>query len=111
MFPKMDTLLFKPNTHTDKKSPFAGSNTGTFKTQSMARLDIERQKELEPIRVDYAIDALHECGIENMVVLNQNCIEFFFKGEKVKLFPYSGWHTGKSIKDGRGIDKLLKQLK
>ena len=34
-----------------------------------------------------------------------------FDNEKVKFFPYSGWHTGKSIKDGRGIENLLKQLK
>jgi hypothetical protein len=34
-----------------------------------------------------------------------------FKNELVKFFPYSGWHTGKSIVDGRGIKKLLAQLK
>lgn len=38
-------------------------------------------------------------------------IEFEYKGHIVKYFPYSGWATGKTIKDGRGLDNLLKQLK
>jgi len=77
----------------------------------MGRLNTERQNELEPKRVDYAIEQLHKCGIPHMVMINDKCIEFYYKGEKVKLFPYSGWHTGKSIVGGRGIEKLLKQLK
>ena len=76
----------------------------------MSRLDTDRQKELEPERMDYAIGQLHKAGIKSMVIIKENCIEFYFKSEKVKLFPYSGWHTGKSITDGRGIHKLLNQL-
>jgi hypothetical protein len=75
------------------------------------RLDIEKQNRLEPERMDYAIGQLHSKGILSVFISKPNCIEFEFKGEKVKFFPYSGWHTGKSIKDGRGIDNLLKQLK
>lgn len=37
-------------------------------------------------------------------------IIFDFNGHPVTLFPYSGWHTGKSIKDGRGFENLIKQL-
>lgn len=32
-------------------------------------------------------------------------------GHAVMHYPFTGWHTGKSIKDGRGIQNLLKQLK
>lgn len=74
------------------------------------RLDKERQQELEPKRKQYAIDKLTELGIEIVVVYDDQ-ISFMHKGCLCKLFPYSGWHTGKSIKDGRGINNLLEQLK
>ncbi len=77
----------------------------------MARLGIERQNELEPQRVDYAIGQLHSLGIKSVFVEKDKCLVFQYKGHNVKFFPYSGWHTGKSIQDGRGIQKLLKQLK
>lgn len=77
----------------------------------MARLDIEKQKEIEPERMDYAIGQLHKAGIKSMVIIKENCIEFYFKSEKIKFFPYTGWATGKSIKDGRGLQKLLDQIK
>jgi len=31
-------------------------------------------------------------------------------GSTINFFPYSGWHSGKSIEDGRGFKNLLKQL-
>ena len=38
-------------------------------------------------------------------------IEFEYKGHIVKYFPYSGWATGKTITDGRGLMNLSNQLK
>lgn len=67
----------------------------------MARLDKERQQELEPQRINFAVQKLSEIGIE---VTSKD-------STKITFFPYSGWHTGKGIKDGRGINNLLKQLK
>lgn len=75
----------------------------------MPRLDQERQKELEPERMKYACQKLAELGIVYMADETKVC--FRWKDSKVTLFPYSGWHTGKSIKDGRGINKLIAQLK
>jgi len=43
--------------------------------------------------------------------LDETRLEFVYKGETIKFYPYSGWHTGKTIKDGRGLQKLLNQLK
>lgn len=60
--------------------------------------------------MEYALNMLKEIGLEPKQ-LGETTIEFIFKGHSIRLFPYSGWHTGKSIKDGRGIEKLLKQLK
>lgn len=74
------------------------------------RLNIERQNELEPDRMKYAIKKITELGFE-ITDNDGKSIEFIFKKAPVRLFPYSGWHTGKTIQDGRGISKLLKQLK
>jgi hypothetical protein len=76
----------------------------------MARLNIERQIELEPVRIEYAIEQLKKLGIETTYKDNTK-IKFNYKGSEIVLFPYSGWHSGKTITDGRGIEKLLKQLK
>lgn len=75
----------------------------------MSRLNIDRQNKLEPIRLEYAVKKITELGIE-ITFMNNNVIEFEFKGNRVRFYPYSGWATGKSIKDGRGLDNLLKQL-
>lgn len=75
------------------------------------RLDTERQQELEPKRMEYARQKLSELGVPFMVYLETKAINFAWKGQSCWLYPYSGWHTGKSIKDGRGINNLLKQLK
>lgn len=75
------------------------------------RLDVERQNELEPKRWEYAIAKLNELGITNIIEVSKHEITFSFNGNWIKFFPYTGWHTGKGIKDGRGITKLLNQLK
>jgi len=74
------------------------------------RLNQERQKELEPKRMEYAKEQIEALGYE-ITFCGEIGIVFYYRGCKVTLFPYSGWHTGASIKDGRGIDKLLKQIK
>jgi hypothetical protein len=76
----------------------------------MARLDIERQHKILPKRMQYAIEQIEKLGYV-IHFKDDTRISFMFKEKQVTLFPYSGWHTGKSIKDGRGIDLLLKQLK
>jgi len=73
------------------------------------RLDKEREAEFQPKRIEYAIDKLN--SIVSLTSITETEIQFYWKGELIKFFPYSGWHTGKSIKDGRGIEKLLNQLK
>lgn len=73
------------------------------------RLDIDRQKELEPKRMEYARNQITALGYE-IIEENATTLKFTFKGSTVTLFPYSGWHTGKTIRDGRGIAKLLKQI-
>lgn len=64
----------------------------------------------EPERMEYAVRKLTELGIE-IIYRDKATIQFHHKGQLVRFFPYTGWHTGKSITDGRGIENLLKQLK
>lgn len=74
------------------------------------RLDIERQNKLEPIRLRTAINEIQKLGL---TILNctDKMIEFKYKGSNIKYYPYSGWATGKTIQDGRGLKNLIKQLK
>ena len=46
----------------------------------------------------------------NIVEETADRIKFMFRGSIVTYYPYSGWATGKTIKDGRGLQNLLKQL-
>lgn len=74
------------------------------------RLDTEKQKMFEPERIAFAKSQITKLGY--IITFEDNTrIQFNFKGHTVTLFPYSGWHTGKSIQDGRGITKLLNQIK
>lgn len=76
----------------------------------MSKLDKERQEYLEPERMVYAIQKLKEAGYE-AINITDHSLQFYFKGQPVTLFPYTGWHTGKTITDGRGLNNILKQLK
>jgi len=74
------------------------------------RLDQVREKQLTPKRIDYAKEKLGELGI-NVEYEDSLELRFQFEGNTIKLWPYSGWFSGKGLKDGRGINKLLRQLK
>lgn len=75
----------------------------------MARLNQERQAELEPKRMQSCTEKLESLGFI-VRTIGGDRLEFEFKGNVIKFWPYSGWHSGKGIKDGRGFGKLLKQI-
>ena len=69
----------------------------------------EREARLQPKRIESCVKTLTDMGFS---CTNDNTkVTFEYKGEKVTHFAYSGWHTGKSIKDGRGFENLIKKLK
>lgn len=73
------------------------------------RLDKEREAKLQPKRWEYATGQL----MKRMLPIVEDDgvkVVFLFKGERVTIFPYSGWCSGKSITDCRGIENLLKQI-
>ena len=74
------------------------------------RQDKEREAELQPKRMEVAKDALLKLGFW-IEYRDETKLMFTYKGQQVVFYPYSGWHTGKSIKDGRGLQNLLNQLK
>ena len=76
----------------------------------MTRLNTERKNKLEPIRLRTAINEIQKLGLR-ITNSSDKMIEFEYKGQPVRYFPYSGWATGKTIKDGRGLNNLIKQLK
>lgn len=72
------------------------------------RLNIERQQKLEPLRLQKAIEEITKLGFR--FDHNDKQIDILYKGEIISFYPYSGWHQGKGIKPGRGLNNLLKQL-
>jgi hypothetical protein len=75
----------------------------------MSRLDQQRESTLQPKRVEYAIEQISKLGYK-VEQKSDDCIEFIFGGQVIRFYPYSGWATGKTINDGRGIANLLKQI-
>jgi len=73
------------------------------------RLDQEREEKLQPIRMEGCKKKLEELGFE-VEEVGGTQLRFMYKGSKVVFFPYSGWHSGKTIKDGRGFQRLLRQI-
>ena len=74
------------------------------------RLNQEREKKLQPKRMEKAIKEI-EALKYSITYQDESSIQFVFKGHTITFFPYSGWHSGKTIKDGRGLRKLLNQIK
>lgn len=75
-----------------------------------SRLNQKREKKLEPKRLEYAREKLEELGYE-VNTFGGKRLEFEHDGNLIKHHAYSGWHSGKGINDGRGIENLLKQLR
>ncbi len=74
------------------------------------RLNKEREAELQPKRMEVAIQAIQNLGLQ-ILQTDDTKIIFIYKDHSVAFYPYSGWHTGKTIKDGRGLQNLLNQIK
>ena len=74
------------------------------------RTNKEREQELQPVRIETCKQTLENLGFE-ITFEDKTSLKFLHNGNTITLFPYSGWHTGKGIVDGRGFGKLLKQLK
>ena len=74
------------------------------------RLNQQRENKLQPIRMQKAIEAIEALKF-TITEQDETSLQFEFKDHTVTFFPYSGWHSGKTIKDGRGLRKLINQIK
>ena len=68
-----------------------------------------RRAASQPERMRHARKKLLAAGF-TFIEETDNMLVFLFRAEKVRFYPYTGWATGKSITDGRGLENLLKQL-
>lgn len=74
-------------------------------------LDKEKKLNLEPDRIVFANDKIKELGYITVISEELKYIQFVHNKHTILFFPYTGWASGKGIKDGRGLNNLLKQLK
>lgn len=72
------------------------------------RLNQEKEKKLKPSRLKKAIEEIEKRGFH--VRANDEKVIFSFEHSSIVYWVYSGWASGKSIKDGRGLKNLLEQL-
>ena len=74
----------------------------------------ERRKSLEPDRMRYALALCLEAGYVADWNDNERAMYIYNKDDRenhiVKLYPYTGWWSGKGIGSGRGIHKLIEKL-
>lgn len=61
-------------------------------------------------RVAHGINVLTEMGFDVGESADGTTLTFEYRGNTIRYYPYSGWHSGKGIKDGRGFKNLVKQL-
>jgi hypothetical protein len=60
-------------------------------------------------RLEFAEMRILELGFD-ITSVNKTELRFEFNGSMIYFFPFTGWHSGKTIQDGRGLNNLLKQL-
>lgn len=70
----------------------------------------ENRGNREPGRKEYVMKALRERGYAPEWNDADRAVRFSYKGNIVTVWPYKGYFSGKGVKDGRGIRKLLNQL-
>lgn len=69
---------------------------------------LKERKAKEPKRVDYAFNLLKEAGYK---VRTEGSELVVSAGQfNVKVYPYTGWWTGRVVGSGRGIHNLVKRL-
>jgi len=81
-----------------------------FEAQMLRELREEKRQAREPGRWEYALKVLKDRGFKPVEDAASRCISFAYGRGTVKVYPYTGWFTGKGIKDGRGIRNLMKQI-
>lgn len=69
----------------------------------------EHRLKVQAERMEYALKKFEKLGIPHERI-SDSTIQIEHNGNIINFFPHTGWHSGKGIKDGRGLNKLLNQL-
>ena len=77
-------------------------------TSEWYREEVREPKEVS--RIAYAKERLERLGYEVTEIGDNKSLVFFHNGHRITFYPYKGWFSGKGIKDGRGIETLIKRL-
>lgn len=70
----------------------------------------ERRDRIEPRRVAFVEKQLSSIGYRTKYDSFDRCLIFKHKGNVCKIYPFTGWWTGKGIGSDRGVKKLLRKL-
>lgn len=71
----------------------------------------ERRERIEPGRVAFVEKQLSSIGYKTEYDELNKCLVFKHKEHTCKIYPFTGWWTGKGIGSDRGVKKLLKKLR
>lgn len=74
----------------------------------MKEQKLKERIKVEPSRFQYATDLIMEAG--HRVGLDKNDDKVLTINGYIKLWPYTGWYSGKGIGSGRGVHNLLNKL-
>ena len=77
-------------------------------TSEWYREEVREPKEVS--RIAYAKERLERLGYEVTEIRDNKSLVFFHNGHRITFDPYKGWFSGKGIKDGRGLETLIKRL-
>jgi hypothetical protein len=78
--------------------------------RDMKSMSQARRQKVEPSRMEVATEKVSELGYDVNSDDGQS-LTFELNGNTIRIFPYTGWFSGKGVKDGRGIFNLIEQLK
>lgn len=70
----------------------------------------DERKEKEAQRMEFAKTELAKHSKE-IIEENETTLIISHNGQRIKFFPYTGYFNGKGIAGGRGIKKLIEQIK
>lgn len=79
-----------------------------FKALKDYKLAIRNHK--EPSRTEYARQLIENLGYKTEYDSVNKCLTFQLNSNIIKMYPFTGWFTGRGIGDGRGIHNLIRKL-
>ena len=117
VYPKLNTFFYRDKTYKGIDKLEQLLNPDKFQLPDNEKLNskiiyIQKGNKVVPKKVSRLMALYYETLVTNGFVCEvlRGEIQIQFKGSTLRLFPNKQWHTGKTIKDGRGIDNLLSQL-